>query len=229
MGRNGSFTAYFKWQDRPAGFPDPDALELLSDQYIAPRNNFEKAIATIWEDLLDVEDVGINDNFFELGGDSIIIIQIVSSARREGYEFLVSDVFTHQTIARLSFMMDQKTGSSSVTFGEQGMLTGESGLLPIQRWYFEGKEKSISHFNQSVLISIDKSVTEIELQNVLDKLTTHHDALRFVYHRKDGQWKQQYGIDKGAFIVDDLQNATTDSIADLITRKIRSTSAESRY
>ncbi|MEO6221367.1 MAG: condensation domain-containing protein, partial [Ginsengibacter sp.] len=204
--------------DRRA-LPDPDVLELLSDQYIAPRNDFEKAIAIIWQDLLDVEAVGIHDNFFELGGDSIIIIQIVSRARREGYEFLVSDVFTHQTIARLSAMMDQKTGSSSVAFGEQGMLTGESGLLPIQQWYFEGEEKSISHFNQSVLISIDKSVTEVELENVLDQLTTHHDALHFIYHKKDDIWKQEYGTHKGVFIVDDLQEATKNTIAGIITQQ----------
>ena len=31
-----------------------------------------------------MEQVGVHDNFFELGGDSILSIQIISLARREG-------------------------------------------------------------------------------------------------------------------------------------------------
>jgi acyl-CoA synthetase (AMP-forming)/AMP-acid ligase II len=57
--------------DRKA-LPDPDASELLSHQYTAPRNEAEKVLAAIWEDLLEVEQAGIHDDFFELGGHSLL-------------------------------------------------------------------------------------------------------------------------------------------------------------
>ena len=78
--------------DRNA-LPDPDATERLSDKYVAPRNDVERVLAAIWQQVLDIEQVGIHDNFFELGGDSIITIQVVSRARRSGYELQVGDIF----------------------------------------------------------------------------------------------------------------------------------------
>ena len=81
--------------------PDPDASELTVSEYAAPRNETEENLAAIWKELLHAERVGINDNFFELGGDSIITIQVLSRARRLGYELKPKDIFIHQTISKL--------------------------------------------------------------------------------------------------------------------------------
>jgi len=35
--------------------------------YFAPRNEVEQTMADIWQELLGIEQVGIQDNFFELG------------------------------------------------------------------------------------------------------------------------------------------------------------------
>ena len=51
---------------------------------------------------LRVEQVGVHDNFFELGGDSILSIQVISLARREGLKLTPKLLFAHQTIAELA-------------------------------------------------------------------------------------------------------------------------------
>jgi acyl-coenzyme A synthetase/AMP-(fatty) acid ligase/aryl carrier-like protein len=142
--------------------PDPDADELLTNEFTAPESNIEKDLAMIWKELLHVERVGIHDNFFELGGDSIITIQLVSRARRFGYEVKPKDIFIHQTISALSLAI--KEHSPLVISGEQGMLTGECGLTPIQNMYFEEEGFDVSHFNQSVLLGIEKEITSEELK-----------------------------------------------------------------
>jgi acyl transferase domain-containing protein len=54
----------------------------LETTYVAPRNDLERSIATIWQDLLGIEQVGVHDNFFGLGGHSLLIIQYLSRLRQ---------------------------------------------------------------------------------------------------------------------------------------------------
>jgi amino acid adenylation domain-containing protein len=148
--------------DRKA-LPDTDSGEQIKNAYLAPRNETEATLVNIWQELLDVERVGIQDNFFDLGGDSIIIIQVVSRARRAGLELQVADVFNHQTVDRLSEVISQRL--STINKEEvQVPLTGEAGLLPIQQWYFEKSPVDISHYNQAVLLKIDKAVPGMNLK-----------------------------------------------------------------
>ncbi|EAQ33362.1 non-ribosomal siderophore peptide synthetase, partial [Nitrobacter sp. Nb-311A] len=86
--------------DRKA-LPPPDRLA-ASAEHIAPRTPAEAALATIWAELLGQPVIGVTDNFFELGGDSIISLQMVSRARRQGVLIEPRDVFQHQTIEALA-------------------------------------------------------------------------------------------------------------------------------
>ncbi|RBL90134.1 non-ribosomal peptide synthase/polyketide synthase [Chitinophaga flava] len=183
--------------------PDTDAGTTLTNEYIAPQNEIERALAGIWKDLLGVERVGIHDNFFELGGDSIVTIQVVSRARRAGYQLHPRDLFAHQTIGGLSAMLSAQQQAESA--GEQGVLTGSSGLLPIQQWYFESNPPSISHFNQGILLEIDKTITSDAVARAVTGLVRYHDALRFVYQQEASGWTQQYGVRKVELEVADLR------------------------
>ncbi|MEU4216996.1 phosphopantetheine-binding protein [Actinoplanes sp. NPDC026623] len=42
----------------------------------------ELALAGLWTEILQVDDVGRSDNFFDLGGDSMLATRLVLSARR---------------------------------------------------------------------------------------------------------------------------------------------------
>ena len=83
-------------------FPDFDAEEVLNENYVAPRNDTERIIAEIWEQVLEVEKVGINNNFFELGGHSLIILKLASKIRKLGLKIEVKDFFKYQTIEQQS-------------------------------------------------------------------------------------------------------------------------------
>jgi acyl transferase domain-containing protein len=53
----------------------------LVTAYVAPSNDIEHTLATIWQDLLGLEQVGVNDSFFDLGGHSLLAIQAISRVR----------------------------------------------------------------------------------------------------------------------------------------------------
>ena len=44
--------------------------------FIAPRDKLERLLATIWQQVLRVDKIGVHDNFFDLGGDSLSAVEL---------------------------------------------------------------------------------------------------------------------------------------------------------
>jgi acyl carrier protein len=91
----------------PIGKVDRKALPLPEDVrpmagYVAPRNKVEQLLASIWQDVLEIEQVGIHDNFFDLGGASIQSLQVVAHANMAGLRLSAETIFEYQTIAELA-------------------------------------------------------------------------------------------------------------------------------
>ncbi|MGG7637130.1 amino acid adenylation domain-containing protein, partial [Pseudomonas sp. ES1] len=86
--------------DRKA-LPDPD---FTSASHVAPRNALEQALAQIWQEVLQLERVGVTDNFFEIGGDSLTTLKVLGKVRSAdlGIELKLRDMMTRPTIAELS-------------------------------------------------------------------------------------------------------------------------------
>ncbi|XLS29452.1 amino acid adenylation domain-containing protein [Flavobacteriaceae bacterium M23B6Z8] len=194
--------------------PAPETDGLSGEAYVAPESEAEQALATIWQELLGVAKVGVHDNFFDLGGDSIITIQVVSRLKRYGYHLKPKDIFENQTIAKLSAVVSNNTTGIQ---GEQGLLTGESSLLPIQQWYFETLHNG-SAFNQSVLLSIDKAADLERLSAAVTKLYEQHDALRLRYESGEGVWKQYYSEATGSLEREVIATDDVSAAGSLITR-----------
>ncbi len=53
-----------------------DARPEISTVYVAPTSEIEQTVASVWQEILAVDKVGIHDDFFELGGDSLNIVQL---------------------------------------------------------------------------------------------------------------------------------------------------------
>ncbi|WP_212004588.1 non-ribosomal peptide synthetase [Chitinophaga sp. HK235] len=188
--------------DRHA-LPEPDDTDMPARSYVAPRNETEALMANIWQELLHTSKVGIYDNFFELGGDSIITIQLVSRMRRAGLELQPNNIFRHQTIAGLSALLDQP--QQHTVQEEQGQLKGNSGLLPVQQMYFEAPYDADNHFNQYILLTVNKHTETASLTQAIQLLVAYHDALRFVYKHDKKGWEQHYGAFEGGLETIDLR------------------------
>jgi amino acid adenylation domain-containing protein/non-ribosomal peptide synthase protein (TIGR01720 family) len=171
--------------DRKA-LPAPDYAPATSaDAYVAPRDAVEEALCEVWAEVLRVERVGVRDNFFELGGDSILSIQVIARAARRGVRVTPRQLFEHQTVEALA----AAAGGERVE-AEQGVVSGEAPLTPIQQWFFERGFAEQHHFNQAVLLEVEGMSVEV-LRDVVKQLVTHHDALRLRFTREaDTTWRQ---------------------------------------
>jgi amino acid adenylation domain-containing protein/non-ribosomal peptide synthase protein (TIGR01720 family) len=160
----------------------------LSRRYIAPRTAAEKTLSAVWSKALRVENVGVEDNFFELGGDSILSIQIISAARREGLKLTPKLLFANQTIASLA-------GVAGVAEGENPAaveVAGDVPLTPIAKWFFEQNLEELHHYNQAFLFMVIENLDRGVLEQALAELSRHHDALRLRAALDNGAWKMFY-------------------------------------
>jgi len=66
------------------------ARPVLANTYNPPTNRLESAIASVWQDQLGVDLVGVDDNFFEIGGTSIAGVKIIAVLK----EWLHQDIPT---------------------------------------------------------------------------------------------------------------------------------------
>ena len=173
--------------DRKA-LPDPD-ISLMGEAYVAPRNEIEEKLVEVWSSVLklDASKIGVHDNFFNMGGDSIISIQLVSRARDRDLYFTPKDLFQNPTIAQLA-VIDLK---GSVVESEQGLVSGEAALIPIQHWFFEQAYAHRDHWNQAQLLQVGDSLDVDCLEAAFAALIHHHDALRLRY-KTNGKLTEQY-------------------------------------
>ncbi|OSX98878.1 non-ribosomal peptide synthetase [Bacillus mycoides] len=172
--------------DRKA-LPVPEERKIESE-CVATRNGNEETLATIWKQVLGIKKVGIHDNFFEIGGDSILSIQIVSRAKQAGLQLTPKQMFEHQTIAELAQVVNEERGVQA----EQGVVTGELILTPIQQWFFAQDHPNPHHWNQSMFFRTKERLDIVLLEKAVRTLLIHHDALRLRYERlPNGAWKQR--------------------------------------
>jgi len=86
----------------PSGLPDP-AGDDGGDVYVAPRTPVERQLVEIFEELLDVEGVGVHNTFFELNGFSLLATQLVSRIRETfRIELALREVFESPTVESLA-------------------------------------------------------------------------------------------------------------------------------
>ncbi|MBW3656715.1 MAG: non-ribosomal peptide synthetase, partial [Gemmatimonadetes bacterium] len=139
-----------------------------------------------WAQVLRVGRVGVRDNFFALGGDSILSIQVIARARREGVRLTPKQLFEHQTVAALAAVAD----SRPVVRAEQGCVTGPVSLTPVQLWFLEQELPEPHHFNQATLLRPRERLEPGPLAHAVRALQGHHDALRLRFTRDAGGWRQ---------------------------------------
>jgi len=99
-----------------AALPPPEKIRLAG--YVAPRTDFERAIAEIWQEVLQVERVGLNDNFFDLGGHSLLMVQVYSRLRRDfDTEATMVELFEFPTVSTMAAFIagDRQGGTLDAT------------------------------------------------------------------------------------------------------------------
>jgi acyl carrier protein len=71
-----------------------------------PRDDTERAVAGVWQEILGLDALGIDDDFFDLGGHSLLATRIVARLREDlGIGLPLRALFQARTIARLAALI----------------------------------------------------------------------------------------------------------------------------
>ncbi|HEX6290946.1 MAG TPA: amino acid adenylation domain-containing protein, partial [Herpetosiphonaceae bacterium] len=181
--------------DRRA-LPAPDR-PTSTELFVGPRTDAEHQLAAIWAELLGLERVSVHDNFFALGGDSILSMQIIARASQAGLRLSPKQIFQYQTIAQLAPVAQPSLEPAA----EQGIVTGPVPLTPIQHYFFALDLPEPQHFNQAVLLQVQQPLDPALLEQAVQHLVAHHDALRLRVTPTPTGWQQRIvGPDDAAIV-----------------------------
>lgn len=87
-----------------AALPAPEGdRPVLEEAFVAPKTEVEENIALIWQDLLQIEKVGLHDNFFDLGGHSLLLTQVQTKLQSTfDRKMSMIDMFKYPSVSSLA-------------------------------------------------------------------------------------------------------------------------------
>ncbi|BFH67908.1 hypothetical protein J27TS7_37260 [Paenibacillus dendritiformis] len=91
-----------------------------------PRTELERLIAEAWQDVLELESVGIHDKYFEVGGNSINLIQLQSKLQRQlKREVPIVTLFQYPTVHELAAYLAGEADGTQSRAGDQAAASRE--------------------------------------------------------------------------------------------------------
>lgn len=93
---------------------------LRDEAYVPPRTELTRLLATLFQETLGLESIGLEDDFFALGGDSIKAAIFLNKLQEQlGEVIYVVALFDAPTVDKLSrYLQQHYTGAVSRVFGE---------------------------------------------------------------------------------------------------------------
>jgi amino acid adenylation domain-containing protein len=209
--------------DRKA-LPDPELTDVVTE-YVAPRNETEEKLASIWQNLLVIDRVGIYDNFFERGGHSLLAMRVVSAIRKElDIEVAIKDLFVYSTIASLAAHLDLHNGGILIPAIE--VINPRPEYIPLsfsqeRLWFIDRLEGSVQYHIPAVL-RLKGSLDREALEKTLRAIIRRHEVLRTMILERAGNGYQQI-VEANSWtlgVTEDLQKEKAGDLSSYITRLI---------
>jgi acyl carrier protein len=144
----------------------PHQRPVLGTPYVAPRTDLERMLAAIWQELLGIEEVGMEDNFLQLGGHSLLALQVISRV----HETLQIDLPLHALLATPTI-----AELASVIAGLE--LSGPSEPLELLEPSLYDGGAGTSWKDEDVLHNLDK-LSEEQLDGLLAEILDERNGER---------------------------------------------------
>ncbi|MGE8146099.1 amino acid adenylation domain-containing protein [Pseudomonas frederiksbergensis] len=207
--------------DRKA-LPAPGQDAVASRIYEAPQGENEIAIASIWQDLLHLKQVGRHDGFLELGGHSLLTVQLQARLHQVlGVEIALRTLFAQATLSAMALCVSQ----ASLSLVQPIPLTSRQLAPPLsmaqQRlWFLDQLDHAASAaYHLPAALRLSGALDQNALRRALDRIVARHESLRTTFERRNDEVGQYFApADVGfALIEHDLQRLPPEAREHAIT------------
>ncbi|CAO3572895.1 unnamed protein product [Mortierella alpina] len=191
--------------------PAPTDADFARQTYEAPQGEIECALASIWSELLQVEQVSRHDSFFALGGHSLLAARLINRVSTLGADVTLSSLFASPSLHSFASVIEEKLRKQTTVFQPITPVSREAEL-PLsyaqQRLWFLAQLDGVSDIYHIVLAVQLRGQLKLScLEFALDKLCARHEALRSVFISVRGQPQVKILSSKVALRIVDLRDA----------------------
>ena len=164
---------------------------------VLPKTPLEVSVATIWREILQIEQISISDNFFALGGDSLLATRLsVLVNEKLNVALSLEEIFTkpvfekqisyiEEALRNSDIEEDSKINKELVRYIEinDEMKYEPFPLTEIQQAYLLGRSGlyTLGNVSTHYYYELEGNTVDIyKLENAINKLIEYHDMLRAI-------------------------------------------------
>ena len=165
-----------------------------SQEYVAPRNNFESGLVEILEKVLNTYHISVLDNFFNLGGDSLAAILLATNIRQKfNIEISFKNIINKPIIEDLAALISKSNIKANNSIIKKCAKMDYYPTSSAQkRIYLATKmDNNSTLYNITVGLLLNEMPDIDKLQHVLKTIVARHESLRTYFEVIDGNIVQK--------------------------------------
>jgi len=171
------------------GLPEPEAVAT----HAVPRTATEQLVATIWQEVLEREQIGVEENFFDVGGHSLLATRIIARLRsRLDVAIPVRMLFDKPTIAGLAGELEKAQREEFGIAPPRIRRVPRDCPLPLSfaqesLWMLDQFEPPNSLYNVPRAWRLKGPLQVAALQRSLDEIVRRHESQRTTFSIRNGR------------------------------------------
>ncbi|MEH6979171.1 amino acid adenylation domain-containing protein, partial [Bacillus pseudomycoides] len=181
--------------DRKA-LPAPEG-QPMGEFNVLPRTPSEELIASVWSQVLGIENIGIQDSFFERGGHSLLVTQVVSRLQ-EAFRIKIPlrELFKYDTVEALTKRLDQLCKGDKKREIPPLVPMSREESIPLsyaqkRLWFIDQLMPNSAIYNIHAACRLTGKWSLEALETGWNQLIERHESLRTVIQEREGEPVQQ--------------------------------------
>jgi acyl carrier protein len=178
--------------DRRA-LPEPTEANLpRTAAFVPPRNDLERRMAAIWQEVLGAASIGTEHNFFELGGHSLSAMQIISRIHQVlGIRLPLRSLFEQPTIGALATVLGAGDAPARAAIAPAPPAPDHPLSHAQQRLWLDHQAAGNSNYNMPEAFLFEEQLDIHVLKRALATVVERHEILRTAFVVVAGEPRQR--------------------------------------